>query len=88
MTVFTTAPEEAETRLLGYRDEIHEVRFLELSRLAFEVVSELLDGHSFGAAVRMGTARADEELSDDSLARVGVVISDMVDRGIILGVGA
>ena len=28
----TTAPEEAETRLLGYRDEIHEVRFLELSQ--------------------------------------------------------
>jgi uncharacterized protein (UPF0276 family) len=84
----TTAPEKAETRLLGYRDETHEVRFLELSCLAFEVTSELLDGQSFGAAVRVGTARANEDLSDDSLARVGLVISDMVDRGIILGVRA
>ena len=82
----TQAPARDDTRLLGYRDEFHDVRFLELSRLAYEVVLDLLDGVCFGEAVQAGTARAGENVSDDTLARVGVVISDMVDRGIILGV--
>ncbi len=80
------APLEGDARLLGYRDESHEVRFLELSPLGYEVVSGLLGGARFGDSVQAGTARAGEALSDESLARVGVVISDMVDRGIILGV--
>ena len=81
------SPPTAETtRLLGYRDREHEARFLVLSELAHAVIGRLLAGDRFGEAVSHAVTTSGLELTDDALHRVGVLINDLVERGVILGV--
>ena len=81
------SPPTAEvTRLLGYRDGAHEARFLELSELAHAVIDRLLTGDRFGEAVTSAVNSSGLDLTDEALHRVGVLVNDLVERGVILGV--
>lgn len=79
-------PAHDPVRLLAYRDREHDARFLELSELAERVISNLLEGRAFGASVTDAAGTLEIALDDATLARVGNLINELVERGVILGV--
>lgn len=76
--------------LLAYRDDEHEVRFLELSAMGSALVQRLLDGAQLGEAV-MAQARQDqalrsnEQVQDSYLERVLGLLAELSERGALLG---
>lgn len=79
-------PAQVPTAILGYRDRAsHAVRLLELSPRAAAVCDRLLDGEILQAAIQGGCAAAAERLDDELLADMASLLTDLCERGVILG---
>jgi len=79
-----TPPEAAPTELFVYRDEEHDVRYLELSPLAAALLERLLAGESLKAALLAACAvtGSDPGAALDGTARL---LADLSERGAVLG---
>jgi hypothetical protein len=83
----TDVPAQTPTILLGYRDPQSDVRYLALSDLAGAVVERLVAGETLEMAVRASCEAFGRPLSDDVLAGTARVLTDLVERGAVLGAG-
>lgn len=84
------APEDpldpGDTALLLYRDPALAVRCLELTPLAAEILERLLrDQAPLGSAVIAGCAAAGVDLDDTVLAGTTALLTDLAERGVLLG---
>jgi hypothetical protein len=80
----TEPPAAREVTLLGYRDAAHEVRWLELTPLAGDVVTALVSGEALGPAVER--ACASQGIAPAAvLADVAKLLADLGERGVLLG---
>jgi hypothetical protein len=77
-------PAQRAVRLLAWRDATHDVRWLELTPLAAEVVERLHEGESLGAAVEHACA-AHGTMPAAVLADVARLLADLGERGVLLG---
>ncbi len=77
-------PIPGETYLLAYRDAEHDVRYLELTPLAWAVLSRLRLGELVREAISFGAASLGIPLDDGVLSRVGTVLAELVERGVIV----
>jgi hypothetical protein len=84
----TTAPEHAETRLFVYRSPEHDVRYLELTPLAAEILERLMAGASLRAALLGATTSSGAPLDDALLSGSARLLADLSERGAIVGVAA
>jgi hypothetical protein len=79
-------PERDAVRLLVYRSPEHEVRYLELGAFAAALLAGLIDER---LALRTALGHAAEQigqpLSDDLLQRAARLLSDLAERGALLG---
>jgi hypothetical protein len=75
-------PENRDVALVGYRDENHAVRWLELTPLAAAILERLAAGDSLGVGI--ARACAAQGASAD-LAHVAKLLTDFGDRRILLG---
>jgi hypothetical protein len=71
--------------LLVYRSPEHEVRYLELTQLARDIVERLLAGDSLGGAVQAAAAAAGTALNEAVLAGAAKVLADLAERGVVRG---
>ncbi|WP_438014870.1 DUF2063 domain-containing protein [Sorangium sp. So ce315] len=78
-------PAREPTRLLVYRDAGHEVRFLELTPLAAEILGRLLAGATLRDAVVEGCAALGHPVDGPVLESTAAVLADLADRGALLG---
>jgi uncharacterized protein (UPF0276 family) len=78
-------PVATPVRLLGYRDEDHEVRWMELTPIAYEVVSRLQAGETLDVSITRGAAAAGDAVTDEILGRIATVLADLAKRGVLLG---
>jgi uncharacterized protein len=77
-------PSAGRVHLLGYRDEGHSVRWLELTPLAARVVRRLMDGEPLAVAVD----RACEELeATAAVSDLAHLLADLAAREVLLGSG-
>lgn len=83
-----TVPEKRDVTLLVYRDAEHAARFLELSPLAGAIVDRLVVGDPLGEAIRAACAKTGHPLSDAILADTARLLSDLGERGVLLGAKA
>jgi hypothetical protein len=75
-------PAERAVALVGYRDDDHAVRWLELTPLAAAIVERLAAGDPLG----VGVARAlREQGAGAEVVDVARLLADLGDRGIVLG---
>lgn len=85
----TEPPEEVSSRLLVYRDPNAKVRYLELTPLAHAVLVELIEHHKPVAdGLRAACESLGEPLDDDRLAIAATLLSDLAERGVLLGAEA
>jgi len=78
-------PAREPTRLLVYRDASHDVRFLELTPLAAEILGRLLAGAALGEAVVAGCAALGHPVDGPVLESTAALLSDLAERGALLG---
>ncbi|WP_437709345.1 putative DNA-binding domain-containing protein [Sorangium sp. So ce448] len=78
-------PAREPTRLLVYRDAAHDVRFLELTPLAAEILGRLLAGAALGDAVVAGCAALGHPVDGPVLESTAALLSDLAERGALLG---
>ncbi|MGK4000859.1 HvfC/BufC N-terminal domain-containing protein [Sorangium sp. So ce1024] len=78
-------PAREPVRLLVYRDAGHEVRFLELTPLAAEILGRLLAGATLRDAVVEGCAALGHPVDGAVLESTAAVLADLADRGALLG---
>ncbi|WP_438038505.1 HvfC/BufC N-terminal domain-containing protein [Sorangium sp. So ce128] len=78
-------PAREPTRLLVYRDAAHDVRFLELTPLAAEILGRLLAGAALGEAVVAGCAALGYPVDGPVLESTAALLSDLAERGALLG---
>jgi hypothetical protein len=78
-------PVRADTELLVYRSPEHEVRYLELSKLAYAIVDRLLRGRTLRQALREACEDADQPLDASVLEGSARLLSDLAERGVLLG---
>jgi len=78
------APAERDVHLLAYRDAGHDVRWLELTPLAAEVLGRLHRGEPLGAAVE-GACAVHGTAPAAVLGDVARLLSDLGERGVLLG---
>ncbi|WP_437935104.1 HvfC family peptide modification chaperone [Sorangium sp. So ce341] len=78
-------PAREPTRLLVYRDAGHDVRFLELTPLAAEILDRLLAGAALGDAVVQGCAALGHPVDGPVLESAAALLSDLAERGALLG---
>ncbi|WP_437293954.1 HvfC/BufC N-terminal domain-containing protein [Sorangium sp. So ce426] len=78
-------PAREPTRLLVYRDAAHDVRFLELTPLAAEILGRLLAGAALGEAVVAGCAALGHPVDGPVLESTAALLSDLAERGALLG---
>jgi len=71
--------------ILGYRDEEHRVRFLELTALAAAVVEKLMAGDCLHDAALKACATIGTSLDDQALANIAVLLDDLEQRGVFVG---
>ncbi|HTN91338.1 MAG TPA: putative DNA-binding domain-containing protein [Sorangium sp.] len=81
-------PAREPTRLLVYRDARHEVRFLELTPLAAEILGRLLAGAALRDAVVEGCAALGRPVDGPVLESTAALLSDLAERGALLGAAA
>lgn len=81
-----TEPPAVPTDLLVYRDEAHEVRYLELTEFAAAALRHLID-ESQPVAQALVAAAADlgEDLGDERLGAAAVLLADLAERKVMLG---
>lgn len=80
-----TLPSERAVSLLVYRSPEHEVRYLELTKLARRIVERLLLGDSLGGAVRQAATAEGSALSEAVLAGAAKLLADLAERGVVRG---
>jgi hypothetical protein len=80
-----TEPARADTRLLVYRSPEHEVRYLELSPLAFAILDRLLRGRTLRQALREACEDEGQTLDAAVLEGSARLLSDLAERGVLLG---
>ncbi len=78
-------PARVITFLLVYRSPQHEVRYLELSAVAEAILRRLLDGSSLRTALVEGCSEMGVPLDDAVLSGTAQVLSDLGQRGVLLG---
>ena len=80
----TDPPAARDVTLLGYRDSASEVRWLELTPLAGDVVSALASGDALGHAVEH--ACTSHGIAPAAvLADIAKLLADLAERGVLLG---
>jgi uncharacterized protein len=79
-----SAPARATTTLFVYRDGEHDVRYLELTPLAADLLDALLAGESLEAALLTACARNAEQPAR-ALPSVAELLADLAARGALLG---
>jgi hypothetical protein len=82
-----TIPAPSPATVLVYRDNDHDLRYLDLSPAAASILEELLAGHPLQEAIVAGSARAGVPLDDALLQGTSVLLADLADRGVLLGGG-
>lgn len=75
------------TRLLLYRSPDHEVRFLEVTPLAAELLAELLSGSPLGQALTDTATRSGVLLDAGTVDATAQVLAELAERHIVLGAG-
>ena len=80
-----TVPTRREVALLGYRSPDHDVRFLELTPLAAEIMQRLLAGAALGDALTSAAQACDEALTQPVIDGSARLLSDLAERGALLG---
>jgi hypothetical protein len=81
----TDVPVREPTALLAYRDPEDEVRFLELTPLAAEILERLICGDALGAAVRDACASLASPLDAAVTTNTAALLTDLAHRGAIRG---
>lgn len=81
-------PEARDVWLLLYRDEEHQLRYLELTPAAAAIVGRMLAGETTEAALRGGAADAGVAFDDALLAGTARLLGDLAERGVLLGSAA
>ncbi len=81
-----TPPEEVPTQILVYRSPENQVRYLDLSPLAAQIVEELTSGNALGRAVQEACNKMGQPLTDSILKGTAELLSDLAERGVLLGV--
>jgi hypothetical protein len=79
-------PERTPTALAVYRDESHEVRYLELTPLAASLLSSLVAGEPLGVAVTRACAACSVPVEPSVLSGASRLLADLSERGCLLGV--
>lgn len=79
------APPARPTALLAYRDREHEVRFLELSPLAAEIVERLGGPCPLGEAIRSACSALEHVLDGSVVEGIATLLADLGERGVLLG---
>jgi hypothetical protein len=80
-----TEPTRADTRLLVYRSREHEVRYLELTALAAGILERLLRHRTLRQALREACEDGDASLDTAVLEGSARLLSDLAERGVVLG---
>lgn len=80
-----TEPERKPTHLMAYRDSLYKVRYLDLSPLAASILTRLREGLALGPAIKGACAEGGFELSQDVLNGTAQLLSDLSERGVLLG---
>jgi hypothetical protein len=83
----TDPPAARDVTLLGYRDASHEVRWLELTPLAGEVLTSLAAGEPLGPAVERACA-SHGVAPGAVLPDLAKLLADLGERGVLLGARA
>ncbi|RYZ02763.1 MAG: hypothetical protein EOO73_30325 [Myxococcales bacterium] len=83
-----SAPELRSVSLLVYRSPEHDVRYLELSRLASGILERLQAGDTLGDAVRGAAAAEGAALTETVLSGAAQLLADLADRGVVWGPAA
>jgi hypothetical protein len=79
------APARTPTALLAYRDEEHEVRYLELTALAAAMVERLLRGETLREAVVGASSALGHALDGVVLSGTAALLEDLTGRGAVRG---
>lgn len=80
-----SVPAPRRVSLLVYRSPEHDVRYLELSPLAYGIVWRLVQGEALGVAVREAAAGENVMLSEQVLAGSAQLLADLAARGVVWG---
>lgn len=80
-----TVPERRPTRLLVYRDDAHELRTLELTPFAAELVERLLTAVPLGRALQEAASATETLLDGAVIERAARLLADLAERGVVLG---
>jgi hypothetical protein len=78
-------PAREPTALLAYRDADHEVRYLELTPLAAEILERLLRGETLREGVVGGTRALGYPLDGAVLTSTASLLGDLTERDVVLG---
>jgi hypothetical protein len=81
-------PARHRTQLFVYRSPEHEVRYLELTPLAAEILRRLLAGETLRAALEGACGSLGVALDSQVLQGAARVLSDLAERGALLGAPA
>ncbi|HYQ18195.1 MAG TPA: putative DNA-binding domain-containing protein [Polyangiaceae bacterium] len=80
-----SVPEARAVALLVYRSPEHDVRYLELTPLAYGIVTRLLAGASLGQAVQDAAVAEGSLLTESVLAGAAKLLADLAERGVVRG---
>jgi hypothetical protein len=80
-----TEPSRRPTALLVYRNPRHEVRYLELTPLAAEILERLLAGQTLREALTNGCTTLQVTADESVLTGTARVLADLAARGALLG---
>lgn len=78
-------PEASPVFLLVYRDRNHDLRYLELSTIAFAILQRLLTGGTLQQAIVEGAASGGVPVDDTLLHGIAVLLGDLAERGVLWG---
>lgn len=78
-------PTARAVSLLVYRSPEHEVRYLELTPLASQIVERLLAGDRLGSAVTGAAAAVGTPLTEAVLEGAAKLLADLAERGVVWG---
>ncbi len=80
-----TEAAERPVLLLVYRSPEHEVRYLELTPLAYGIARSLLEGQALGRAVARAAEEAGTPLTEAVLSGAAQLLADLAQRGVVRG---
>lgn len=80
-----TIPEPRPADVLIYRDPQHELRYLDLSPAAAAILERLLAGATLQQAIVEGAASSGVALDDALLQGTAALLSDLAERGALIG---